>query len=279
MIEQVDHITIAVADCASATELYRRLLGSEPRWRGAHPDLGTEASIFGVGNACIELIGPREGAPEAEGLRAHLEASGEGMQALALSVGDADAARVAFRERGLRAAPPVEGVAGGAGEERRYRVVELSPRSTRGLSIFAVERPAEDLARLTEAPAGPAAVSALDHAVILTSDVEAALALYGEGLGLRLALDVEVAGRRMLFFRTGHATVEVVEDASALESDRFYGLCYRVMDLELARARLDSEGFQPGPVYDGKKPGTRAFQLPEAVAGVPTLLLYDPSRT
>ena len=45
----------------------------------------------------------------------------------------------------------------------------------------------------------------------MSPDIEAARALYGDGLGLRLALDrsFEAWGVRLLFFRVGGLTVEV----------------------------------------------------------------------
>ena len=55
------------------------------------------------------------------------------------------------------------------------------------------------------------AISGLDHAVVRSADPEASKALYGEGLGLRCALDREFPkwGSRLIFFRVGGVTVEV----------------------------------------------------------------------
>jgi hypothetical protein len=55
---------------------------------------------------------------------------------------------------------------------------------------------------------------AVDHVVLRTADPDAALALYGSGLGIRLALDQAFDGIRMLFFRTGGVTLECVRDPS-----------------------------------------------------------------
>jgi len=50
--------------------------------------------------------------------------------------------------------------------------------------------------------------------VLRTRDPEAARAFFGEGLGLRLALDREFPawGARLLFFRVGGVTVEVAAE-------------------------------------------------------------------
>jgi hypothetical protein len=102
--------------------------------------------------------------------------------------------------------------------------------------------------------------------------------LYGGGLGIRLALDRELAGTRMLFFRTGGVTIEVVGDANAGENDAFYGLAYRVGDIEEAHARMQGEGCDVSEVRNGRKPGTRVFTVRDGTCGVPTLILRDPAR-
>jgi len=277
MLTRFDHVTIAVSDIDAAVQSYERLLGAAASWRGDHPELGTSAALFGVSNGLIELVAPKGGAPEAEGLRALLEVRGEGMQAVAFGTDDAAACSEFFRERGLRATPPEAGEARGVdGTFRRYRTVELSSRRTRGLQVLAVER--ADMAALLprNLPAADA-VEALDHVVIRTADPDAAIALYGQGMGIRLALDRKF-GTRMLFFRIGGVTLEVVQDAALGQADEFYGLAYRVRDIDAAHARMRAADFATSAVRDGNKPGTRVFTLQGGSCNVPTLVIRDPSR-
>jgi catechol 2,3-dioxygenase-like lactoylglutathione lyase family enzyme len=267
-----DHATIVVRDVDAAVRSYERLLGAPPVWRGRHPELGSAGALFGLSNAVIELVGPREGAPEADGLRALLDAQGEQLQAIAFRTADAGACSATLRQRGVRATPPQEGEAqADDGSVRRYRTVDLSPRATRGLSVLAVERPGE-------LPGAPGGDVALDHVVLRTAQPDAAVALYGRDLGLRLALDRAFGATRMLFFRIGGVTLEVVEQASAGEKDAFGGLAYRVGDIEATNARLRAEGLNVSEVRDGAKPGTRVFTVRDGTCGVPTLILRDPSR-
>jgi len=278
MITHFDHLTVLVNDVDVAAAGYALLLGRPPRWRGTHPELGRHTALFGVGNALIELSGPLPDAPEAEGLRAYLAERGEGLQALAFGTDDADACSRELRERGVRATPPQVGEARGQdGRLRSYRALELSPRSTRGVSMLIVERP--DASQLMAAgDAAPDRVEALDHVVLTTADPAAAHALYGEGLGLRLALDKELFGTRRLFFRVGKVTLEVVQDASLGASDRFFGAAYRVRDLDAVHARLRAAGLRVSDVRSGRKDGTRVFSLSDPLFGVPTLVIRDPAR-
>jgi catechol 2,3-dioxygenase-like lactoylglutathione lyase family enzyme len=278
MLSGFDHVTIVVHDLDLAVSRYTALLGSAPTWRGEHPELGTRAALFGLSNSLIELVGPIPEAPEAEGMRQLLTSRGEGLYALAFATDDAEQCSKALRERGVRAAPPESGEARGSdGALRSYRTVELSARATRGVNVLAVER--WDASALRgPAPASAAAVYALDHVVVRTAQPEAAVALYGQGLGVRLALDRVFKLTRMLFFRIGGVTLEVVEDAASVESDQLWGVAYRVRDIDAAHLQLTEAGFAPSPVRDGNKPGTRVCSLREGTCGVPTLILRDPAR-
>lgn len=275
MLTGFDHITIAVSDLDRAIRSYQQLLGHAPVWRGEHRGLGSHAALFALQNSLIELVAPLPEAAEGEGLRSWLEARGEGLQAVAWASEDAAAVTRTLRERGLRATPPQPGEAVGEdGRVRDYQTVELSPRQTRGLSLLAVAR--SDALPFQDARAPE--LHALDHIVVRTSNIDAALALYQQALGLRLALDRTFGHVRMLFFRLGGVTLEVVQDASLGESDVFHGAAYRVRDIEAARARLSGQGLTLTDIRPGNKPGTRVFSVRDGTHGVPTLILFDPAR-
>lgn len=278
MLSGFDHVTIAVRDLGGAASDYAALLGREPVWRGEHVGLGTEAALFALDNALIELVAPRAGAEEAEGLRAWLDAHGEGLLALAFATEDAAVCSAALREHGVRATRPEQGTARAAdGSERGYRSVELAASATRGVAVLVVERP--DLEALRGSGRAPDdCAHALDHVVLRTADPAAAITLYGERLGIRLALDRELGGTRMLFFRVGGVTLEVVQDRSLRAHDTLWGLALRARDLHGAHARLSKAGFALSEVRDGRKPGTQVCTVKDRTCDVPTLLLRDASR-
>lgn len=279
MLTGFDHVTVVVNDVAAATARFSALIGTPPRFRGGHPELGAEAALFGFENALVELTGPAPSGDAAEGLRTLLRERGEGLHALAFSVADASSCSAALRARGVRATPASDGEACGEdGVVRHFRTAELSPRATRGPQVLVVER--ADTARLRGEPsAEPAACHALDHVVLRTADASAARTLYGDALGIRLALDTTLGGTQMLFFRIGGVTLEVVVDPAQGERDSLWGLAYRVADIHAAHARIASAGFSVSAVRKGQKPGTHVFTVRDAPAGVPTLVLHDPART
>jgi catechol 2,3-dioxygenase-like lactoylglutathione lyase family enzyme len=281
MLSRFDHVTIVVQDLDTACAHYTVLLGRGPSWRGAHPEHGTQSVLFGLGNALLELTAPLGDDEAAAGLLHWLAERGDGVQSIAFGTDDVRACSAQLRERGVRATPPHVGVAHAEdGTPREYKLIELSPRTTRGLSIGVVER--SHSATLTAAgPVDAGQVEALDHVVIRSADVAAAQALYAGQLGIRLALDRVVGGVRMLFFRIGGVTLEVVEAGSGeadTKEDAFYGLAYRVRDLAAAHARLVAAGLSASDIRTGKKPGTEVFTVHGGVCRVPTLVLRDPSR-
>ena len=280
MLSKLDHVTIVVPDVEAAVQSYQRLLGRPPLWRGTHPELGTSAALFALSNSVIELMGPSPDTPDAaetEALRGLLQAGGGGLQTLSFGTDDAVACTRVLRERGVRATPPQDGEARSHdGVTRSYRLVELSPRSTRSLPISIVER-SQPLGQ-GAATRDEGAVEALDHVLIASADLDHAVSLYRDKLGLRLALDREVRGVRMLFFRVGGVTLEFVHDPARTEADVLTGLAYRVSDLAAAHQRMRTAGLELSELRTGHKPGTEVFTVRAGTHGVPTLILCDPSR-
>lgn len=121
-------------------------------------------------------------------------------------------------------------------------------------------------------------VHALDHVVIRSTDLERAIRLWRDRLGVRLALDREFPGRglRMLFFRSASVTLEFVGALGASDpagADALDGIAYQVGDLAGCRARLVEAGLDVSPLRDGNKRGTRVATVRSGTEGVPTLLI------
>jgi catechol 2,3-dioxygenase-like lactoylglutathione lyase family enzyme len=281
MLKSLDHIVIAVRELGAACNVYARLLGRTPSWRGVHPTYGTANTLFRLENTYVELLSPVASGMLGERLRDWLAKRGDGLFALAFGTDDADATAREFHSRGLRASDPLdgEGKESTSGAERRWRNVMLSESETHGVMIFAIEhRSAADVLP-SAAPTGDprSAVSAVDHVVINTAAPDRAIELYRDKLGLRLALDRSFPdwGARLLFFRIGGITVECAAPlASGSEAeDRLWGISYRTIDIDVARARLVAEGFDASDVRPGRKPGTRVLTVRGEPCGAATLFL------
>jgi catechol 2,3-dioxygenase-like lactoylglutathione lyase family enzyme len=295
VLHTFDHAVIAVRDLVAATERAAALLGRPPSWRGTHPGAGTANALFRIENCYLELLAREGEGPLGRQVAAAVEERGEGLLALAFGTDDVAAFAKALRRRGVAVEEPSEGegrradaAPGGSNEPpaRRWSSVLLPVSATRGLPLLVIEHRSPVSALPLRGSVGPAdaAIRALDHVVVVSGDLAASRAVYRDALELRLALDrtFEQRGLRILFFRVGGVTVEVVGSldaaAAAGGADRFGGLAYRVADVDAARARLVASGFDVSPTRSGYKPGTRVCTLRGGTCGVPTLLLEADSR-
>jgi catechol 2,3-dioxygenase-like lactoylglutathione lyase family enzyme len=289
MFEALDHVILAVRDLADATRRYATLFGRRPSWRGEHAGEGSANTLFRLGNTYLELLAPVGAGAVGDLLRARLDAQGEGPLGLALATPDADAAHAALAERGLAPAPVRAGLGRDAdsGQFRRWRHVMLPAERTRGVLVLGIqhESPPEMLPVALPVGPEPATISGIDHAVVQTRDADAAIALYGDALGLRLALDRSFPdwGMRLVFFRVGGVTIEIAQplagasppegEGAPADGDRLWGLSWRVRDADAARARLADAGVDVSEVRKGRKPGTRVLTVRDGTCGVPTLLI------
>jgi catechol 2,3-dioxygenase-like lactoylglutathione lyase family enzyme len=283
VLNTLDHVIVGVRDLDAAAEQTAAILGRPASWRGTHPELGTANALFRVANTYLELLSPEGEGPIGKILGEVLAERGEGLMGMAFGTDDADAAAAALRERGLTVFDPQPGHGRDleSGAERRWRNALIAPEASRGSWLFAIEHESASDALPMQEPVceRAAAVAALDHIVVMSPDVEATRRLYGDGLGLRLALDrsFEARGARILFFRVGGATVEVGGRLGAEPDpeapDRLWGLAWQVPEADAAHARLAAADFDVTEVRDGFKPGTRVFTIRGEPSGVATLVI------
>ncbi len=116
----------------------------------------------------------------------------------------------------------------------------------------------------------------VDHLVLRTDDADACIELFSGVLDIRLALDKTAPdwGGRMLFFRAGKLTLEVIEsDSEDARGNFFWGIAYQCPDIESASAEFMARGVALSPVRQGRKPGTRVASIKSHCLQIPTLLI------
>lgn len=124
---------------------------------------------------------------------------------------------------------------------------------------------------------GHAGLPSVDHLVLRTGDAQACLDLFATDLGIRLALDKTVPewGGRMLFFRAGKMTLEVIasEGDDDATSRGFWGIAYQCRNLQELAATLAARGVSLSSIRDGRKPGTLVATVKSHCLDIPTLLI------
>jgi catechol 2,3-dioxygenase-like lactoylglutathione lyase family enzyme len=99
VVGKLVHVNQLVDDFAAARAFYARVFGAQEYWTGHDEAERRDASLFVVGDVCIELFAPRD---RTSLLGASLQRFGNSWHSLEFQVADLEAARAALVERGVR---------------------------------------------------------------------------------------------------------------------------------------------------------------------------------
>ena len=276
MISTLDHLIIAVKDLDQAEKNYKKILGTNPVWRGRHKSLGTANSIFNFKNTYLELL-----TSDGEGLGAELvknliQENGEGLAGIVFGVDDMLQTFQQLKQEGYQISDPAEGE--GSDDEtnkvRKWANLFLPPELTRGLFSFIIQHHDGELPSYKEYAKD--SINKLDHVVINTNNADSFIETYRDVFKIRLALDktIEHWNSRMLFFRLNKTTIEVVERPNNEKpKDTLWGLAWEVETIEDTHKRLVSEGVEVSDIKAGLKENTLVATVKSHTHNVPTLII------
>lgn len=276
MISTLDHLIIAVKDLDQAEKNYKKILGTNPVWRGKHKSLGTANSIFNFKNTYLELL-----TADGEGLGAELvknliQENGDGLAGIVFGVDDMPQTVKQLKQEGYEISDP----AGGEGSDdvtnkvRKWENLFLPPELTRGLFSFIIQHHDGELPSHKEYAKD--SINKLDHVVINTNSADSFIETYRDVFKIRLALDktIEHWNSRMLFFRLNKTTIEVIERPNNEKpTDALWGLAWEVESIEDTHKRLVSEGVEVSDIKDGLKENTLVATVKSHTHNVPTLII------
>ena len=279
----VDRIIIAVKSLTDAEAAYSRMLGRTPSWRRRDRSGGTVHVYYYLDNIGLELTAQNGPGIWGQHLANFIEKRGEGIIVLGLASDDMIATAEVLNAHDLATvAMPENQYVDDAGATHHWRHGLVASEKSRDLALMITQtytgRGERKLAPLRDGVSEEAAISALDHVVVMTSDAEACKHLFGDKLGIRLALDHTKPewGVRQLFFRLGGVTIEVVQsldEAKAPSKDFLWGTAWKTKDINAVRARMIAEGAEVSEVRKGRAKGTQVATIRPPTGGVPTLLI------
>ncbi|SDY65798.1 methylmalonyl-CoA epimerase [Micromonospora pattaloongensis] len=134
-ILRIDHVGVAVADLDAAIEFYGRVFGMRCVHVETNEEQGVREAMMAVGpsteGGCVQLLAPLS---PASTIAKFLDRNGPGVQQVAYTVTDVDAACAALRERGMRLLyeTPRRGTAGS-------RINFVHPKDAGGVLVELVE--------------------------------------------------------------------------------------------------------------------------------------------
>lgn len=137
MFTEINHVGIAVADLDKAIEFYTTVYGMQLVHEETNDEQGVREAMMAVGDSgsCIQLLAPLD---DSSTIAKFLDKNGPGMQQMAYTVDDIDAASATLRERGVRLLYP-EPKRGTANS----RINFIHPKDAGGVLVELVE-PAAD---------------------------------------------------------------------------------------------------------------------------------------
>jgi len=276
MISTLDHLIIAVKDLDQAEKNYKKILGTNPVWRGKHKSLGTANSIFNFKNTYLELL-----TADGEGLGAELvknliQENGDGLAGIVFGVDDMPQTVKQLKQEGYEISDPAEGEGSDdvTNKVRKWKNLFLPPELTRGLFSFIIQHHDGELPSHKEYAKD--SINKLDHVVINTNNADSFIETYRDVFKIRLALDktIEHWNSRMLFFRLNKTTIEVIERPNNEKpTDALWGLAWEVESIEDTHKRLVSEGVEVSDIKDGLKENTLVATVKSHTHNVPTLII------
>ncbi len=116
----------------------------------------------------------------------------------------------------------------------------------------------------------------VDHVVLYSNHAQTCIELFSELLGMRLALDKTVPqwGGRMLFFRSGQLTLEIISPTEPFHgADYYWGIAYQTSSLDQVHQALTDQAVTVSDIRSGRKPGTRVATLKSHQLGIPTIII------
>jgi len=276
MISTLDHLIVVVKDLDQAEKNYKKILGTNPVWRGKHKSLGTANSIFNFKNTYLELL-----TADGEGLGAELvknliQENGDGLAGIVFGVDDMHQTVKQLKQEGYEISDPAEGEGSDdvTNKVRKWENLFLPPELTRGLFSFIIQHHDGELPSHKEYAKD--SINKLDHVVINTNNADSFIETYRDVFKIRLALDktIEHWNSRMLFFRLNKTTIEVVERPNNEKpTDSLWGLAWEVESIEDTHKRLVSEGVEVSDIKDGLKENTLVATVKSHTHNVPTLII------
>ena len=275
MIENIDHIILAVEDLETAEDNYKKIFGINPVWRGVHNELGTSNVLFNFENTYFELLTATGSGIGADLVNNVIKKNGDGLLGLVLGTKNINAFNKKCTESGYLLSEITSGE--GKSEEnkkRKWLHQFLPPEITRGIFSFIIEHKSDGLPCIKH---GKSTVNKLEQVVVKTNDCDGFIEVYRDLFGIRLALDsfVEAWKKRMLFFRLNKTTIEVIEEKNnkVLPTDSLWGLAWGVENIYSTRERLLKNNIIVSNIKPGVKEDTLVATIKSHTNNVPTLLI------
>ncbi|HLG68453.1 MAG TPA: VOC family protein [Acidimicrobiales bacterium] len=250
-VEKLIHVNQLLGDFARANAFYRDVFGAQEYMNSYHEGEERDASLFLVGDTCIELFSPRTATSL---LGRQLARFGDSWHSFEWKVSDLEEAKAALDARGVRLGSYYPG-----------SFLMTHPRDTHGMIIELCPHEMANDPRLEPGwspepwrDRHPLGIERLNHLSCAVRDLPGAVTFVTELTGAEHLYEVDrpaIGGRAAGLWLTDHV-LELVEPttgdgavAAYLEQmgPRLRSIQFRVVDLARARRHLEEMGLRTVP--------------------------------
>lgn len=246
----LDHVIIGVNDLEAARADYRRL-GFTTAPIGHHQGRATSNYCIMFPDTYLELLGILRPELDSGPLAQELATRGEGLQRLALSTPDADAARADLEAAGLHPDGPHD-LARPSEDPKgivRFRNLQIPPADTANVRMFLCGHKTPELMRRPDWMAHANGARAFAGITVVVEDMEPVAVALGKVFGAAAVATVDHGVQ----VNTGRGTISVSTPANFgnmhpgvappdLPLPSYYGLRVAVSSLDATAAYLKGEG-------------------------------------
>jgi methylmalonyl-CoA/ethylmalonyl-CoA epimerase len=133
VLQQIDHVALAVSDLEKSLAHYNELWGLQKATRERVEEQGVDEAMLAIGDCCLQLVAP---ASQDSRLMRFIERRGEGLHHIAFRVDDIVATLEDLKAKGVELIDQAPRAGGGGS-----LIAFVHPRGQDGVLIELVQRP------------------------------------------------------------------------------------------------------------------------------------------
>tara|TARA_Y100001970_G_scaffold281782_1_gene393268 strand:+ start:58 stop:900 length:843 start_codon:yes stop_codon:yes gene_type:complete len=272
MLTRVQNIFLVTKNLEETSRKFSIFFGRKYNFIGQSKNLGIDIISFGLHKTNICLISPKHSGIWFEPLNNFLKNKGEGIFGISFSSDNIDSDYNNFAKNKLKLSDKIEGNFEGDNESQlKFSFFNILDNNIENLNILI----SNEIDFQNNKVYSKNNVSKVNQIVIQTENPEAIKDIFEEKLRIRLALDKtfkEWAGR-MLFFRLGGVTLEVIEGKDIKQNSQYFGIGWHAENYNNCYNSLLKDGFNLSEIRKGRKKGTLVSTLKKPILNIPTILI------